>query len=154
MSDDVAERAPFVVPEGYEYVNWTRGFGRQIGPLYRRLVDGRITMGFHVDEHHTNGMQNAHGGMLMTFADMAWGQIVSVEMSVFWVTVRLTCDFLSSAKLGDWVEGGGEVLAREEGLFTIRGRVWAGERTLMSGTGLFKALEPRPPRPGEKAWRG
>jgi uncharacterized protein (TIGR00369 family) len=154
MSDDIAERVPYTVPEGFQVLDWRRGFGRQIGPLYRRVEKGRVTLGFHVDEHHTNGMGNAHGGMLMTFADMAWGQIVSVEMSAFWVTVRLTCDFLSSARLGEWVEGGGEVLRREGDLFAIRGRIWSGERTLITGTGLFKALESRPPRPGEKAYRG
>jgi acyl-coenzyme A thioesterase PaaI-like protein len=43
-------------------------------------------------------MTNAHGGMLMSFADMAWGHVVSVETSSYWVTVRLTLDFLSSAQ--------------------------------------------------------
>lgn len=152
MSDDVAERAPLEIPEGYEVLNWNRGFGRQIGPLYRRWDGAAVTLGFRVGEHHTNGMANAHGGMLMTFADMSWGQIISYEISHFWVTVRLTCDFLSSAKLGDWVEGTGDVLSREDKLYTIRGRIWCGDRLLMSGTGIFKAIEPRPPRPGEKAF--
>ncbi|MGE0046590.1 MAG: PaaI family thioesterase [Hyphomonadaceae bacterium] len=152
MSDDVAERIADPIPPGFELLDWRRGFGRQIGPLYHRIEGGRVTMGFHVDEHHTNGMQNAHGGMLMTFADMAWGRVVSVERSVFWVTVRLTCDFLSSAKLGDWVEGTGEILNEDGDLFTIRGRIWSGDRALMTGTGVFKALDARPPRPGEKAY--
>lgn len=153
MSDDVADRAPERVPEGYQPLPWHRGFGRAIGPLYRRLgPDGVNTMGLRVQEHHTNGMANAHGGMLMTLADMGWGNAVSVERSSFWVTVRLTCDFLSSAKLGDWVEAGGEVLNIDGDLFCVRGRVWAGERTLMTGIGLFKAIAPRDPRPGEKAF--
>ncbi|NWG53504.1 MAG: PaaI family thioesterase [Hydrogenophilaceae bacterium] len=150
MSDDVAERAPAAIPAGFELLDWTRGFGRQIGPLYRKLDETGVTMGFRVEEHHTNGMKNAHGGMLMSFADMAWGQVVSYELSHFWVTVRLMCDFLSAARLGDWVEGKGEVLSREDGLYSIRGRIWSAERTLITGTGLFKALEPRPPRKGEK----
>ena len=109
-------------------------------------------MGFWVQEHHANGMNNAHGGMLMTLADIGWGHVVSVERSSFWVTIRLTCDFLSSAKVGDWVEAGGEVLSIDGDLFSVRGRVWAGERTLMTGVGLFKSLNPREPRPGEKAF--
>lgn len=152
MSDDVAAPAQFEAPEGYELIDWSRGFGRQIGPLYRRSVGDRA-MAFRVEDHHTNGMRNAHGGMLMTFADMAWGHIVSVETSSYWVTVRLSCDFLSSAHLGDWVEGAGETLSSEDGLYQVRGRVWCGERTLISGMGVFKALRPRPPRPGEKAFK-
>lgn len=152
MSDDVAAPAQYDIPEGYVALDWRRGFGRLIGPLYRRFHDGQGVMGFRVEEAHTNGMANAHGGMLMTFADMAWGHVVSVETSSYWVTVRLTCDFLSSARTGNWVEGAGEVLSRADELYLVRGQVWCGERVLMTGTGVFKPIAPRPPRPGEKAY--
>lgn len=152
MSDDLAPPTALEIPEGYQILDLHRGFPRVIGPLFRRDVSGVFTMGFRVEERHTNGMKNAHGGMLMSFADMAWGHVVSVELSSYWVTVRLTCDFLSSAHMGDWVEGGGEVLSVENDLFLVRGRVWAGDRTLMTGTGVFKPIERREPRPGEKAY--
>ncbi|MBS0384442.1 MAG: PaaI family thioesterase [Proteobacteria bacterium] len=154
MSDDVAAPAEFEPPPGYTPLEWRRGFARQISPLYRRGQNGAFTMGFRVEEHHTNGMSNAHGGMLMTFADMSWGHTVSVETSSYWVTVRLTCDFLSSAHLGDWVEGGGEVLSTADDLYVIRGRVWCGDRTLITGSGVFKPVQRRDPRPGERAFRG
>jgi acyl-coenzyme A thioesterase PaaI-like protein len=153
MSDDVAAPAEFEPPPGYTPLEWRRGFARQISPLYRRAHNGAFTMGFRVEEHHTNGMSNAHGGMLMTFADMAWGHVVSVETSSYWVTVRLTCDFLSSAHLGEWIEGGGEVLSTADDLYVVRGRVWCGDRALITGTGLFKPIQRRDPRPGEKAFR-
>lgn len=151
MSDDVS--APAEIPEGYIALDWRRGFAGQIGPLYRRLDSSGVTMGFRVDERHTNGMLNAHGGMLMSLADMAWGHVVSVETSSYWVTVRLTCDFLSAAKMGDWIEAGGETLSVEDGLYIVRGRVWCGENTLMTGVGIFKPLKRREPRKGEKAFR-
>jgi hypothetical protein len=34
----------------------------------------------------------------------------------------------------------------------VRGRVWVAERTIMTGTGVFKAIEKREPRPGEKLY--
>jgi acyl-coenzyme A thioesterase PaaI-like protein len=91
--------------------------------------------------------------MLMGFADVAFGHVVSVERSTWWVTVRLTCDFLFGAQLGEFVEGSGEILGETGGLFTVRGRIWVGERTIMTGMGVFKAIEERPPRPGEKAFK-
>jgi acyl-coenzyme A thioesterase PaaI-like protein len=91
--------------------------------------------------------------MLMSFADMAWGRIISLRRSYSWVTVRLMCDFLSGAKLGDWVEGEGELIGEEDLLFTVRGRIWTGDRVLITGTGIFKALAPRKPRPGELAYK-
>ncbi len=153
MSDDIVPHDDIRAPAGFEPMAWRRGFGRAVGPLYRREDAAGGVTGFRVEEHHTNGMMNAHGGMLMTFADMAWGHAVSVECSAMWVTVRLTCDFLSAAKLGDWVEGAGEILSREDDLFTVRGRIWCADRTLMTGVGVFKTLAPRAPRPGEKAYR-
>jgi len=155
MSDDVSAPNDWEPPEGYEPLDWRRGFGRLAGPLYRKTWDdGRRTMGFLVQEHHANGMANAHGGMLMTLADVAWGHIISVEKSSYWVTVRLACDFLSSARMGEWVEGGSEILSVEDDLYTVRGRIWCGDRTLMTGMGIFKAIAKREPIPGEKAWTG
>lgn len=154
MSDDLSAPVEFEVPEGFQLMSWRRGFVRQIGPVYRKLENGASIMGFRVEEQHTNGMSNAHGGMLMSFADMAWGQIVSIETSSYWVTVRLTLDFLSSARLDDWVEGAGEVVSTADGLFVVRGRIWCGDRTLVTGTGIFKPIAKRDPRPGEKAFAG
>ena len=153
MSDDVEAAAPRPVPDGFVDWGWRRGFGGQCGPLYsREMADYRRVMGFRVDEHHTNGMKAAHGGMLMTFADIAWGNMVSVERSSFWVTIKLTCEFLSSARLGEWVEGGGEVLHVVDDVFTVSGKVWVDDRLVLTGSGVFKALAPRDPRPGEKAF--
>jgi len=147
MSDDLTRNQTFDVPDGYEPLPWHRGFGRQVGPLYqRRASDGRIeTRAFRVEEHHTNGMMNAHGGMLMTFADMAWGTAVETNDDTWWVTIRLVCDFLSGAKHGEWIEGAGEVISDTDGVHTVKGRIWSGDRTLMTGTGVFKVIEQRDP---------
>lgn len=154
MSDDRVPEPSFTPPDGYRIIDWTRGFGRLMGPLYERADgDGGYARAFLVEERHTNGMRNAHGGMLMSFADMAFGHVVSVEASTWWVTVRLLCDFQSSARLGEFVEGSAQILGVEDDLYTVRGRVWAGDRTILTGTGVFKAIEPRPPRPGEKAFK-
>ena len=144
MSDELTPSQSHVIPEGYSLLNWHRGFGRQIGPLYEHNGPTEYRRAFLVEEHHTNGMMNAHGGMIMTFADMAWGHAVSTGDSLWWVTVRMTCDFLSSARLGEWVEGSGEVVLKQDDLYTVRGRIWCGDRTIMTGTGIFKVIEQRP----------
>ncbi len=142
MSDDLTANQTSEVPAGFEVLPWHRGFGRQVGPLYdKRLPGGGYIRAFRVEEHHTNGMMNAHGGMLMTFADMAWGHVVDAGPDHWWVTVRLVCDFVSGARHGDWVEGTGEVVGVQGDLHTVRGRIWCGERTLMTGTGTFKLLK-------------
>ncbi|MEQ8282482.1 MAG: PaaI family thioesterase [Parvibaculum sp.] len=145
MTDDLLEENSIALPEGYQNLNWFHGFGRQIGPLYEKTeVDGRYTRAFLVQEHHTNGMGNCHGGMLMAFADMAFGHAITMEVHRYWVTVRLLTDFLSGAKIGEWVEGTAEVVGREDDFFTVQGRIWSGDRTIMTGTAVFKALSERP----------
>lgn len=141
MADDLLHTQTSDVPEGFAPLPWHRGFGRMVGPLYEKTTeDGGYVRAFRVEEHHTNGMSNAHGGMLMTFADTAWGHVVDAGQDHWWVTVRLLCDFLSSAALGEWVEGTGVIEGVCGDLYTVRGRVWCGERTLLTGTGTFKVL--------------
>jgi hypothetical protein len=79
-------------------------------------------------------------------ADMALGHAISLEENRYWVTVRMVTDFVEAAAVGDWVEGTGVITGREDDLFTVTGRIWCGDRTVMSATGVFKALGARPPR--------
>ena len=148
MTDDLLDDEAPPIPSGFQRMDWFRGFGRQIGPLYEKLGPGeKYTRAFLVCEHHTNGMMNCHGGMLMAFADTAFGHAVSMRArDHYWVTIRLLTDFLSAAKLGDWVEGTGEVVGVDDDVYTVKGRIWCGDRTVMTGTGIFKTLGKRPPR--------
>jgi len=147
MTDDLLEESQLSVPEGFRRMEWFTGFGRQIGPLYYKdNDDGSYVRAFPVCEHHTNGMGNCHGGMLMAFADMAFGHAITRQVNRYWVTVRLLTDFLSSAKQGEWVEGAAEVVGAEDDFYSVKGRIWVGDRTIMTGTGLFKALGERPPK--------
>jgi acyl-coenzyme A thioesterase PaaI-like protein len=131
-------------PEGYSLIEWRSGFGTVAGPFYeRRGGDFGYARAFRVGAHQTNGMGNAHGGMLLTFADMAFGHAVRMRRNLWWVTVRLTCDFLSSARVGEWVEGAAEIVAEESDLFGVRGRLWVGDRTVLTGQGLFKGIAAR-----------
>lgn len=148
MTDDLLEESSFRLPDGYQPMNWVRGFGRQVGPLYERInADGSYTRAFLVQEHHTNGMGNCHGGMLMTFADVAFGHVVSLAENRHWVTVRLLTDFLSGAKVGEWIEGTGEITGRDGDFYNVHGRIWCGDRTIMTGTGIFKTLGMRAAKP-------
>jgi len=154
MSDDLTPLQAAVVPDGYVINLWQRGFGRTVGPVYstRDEANNEI-MAFRVEEHHANGMNNCHGGMLMSFADMAWGRVISNQREIGWVTVRLTTDFLSGAQMGDWVEGGSEIVSEQDDIFTVRGKIWCGDRLLMTGSGVFKGLRNIKRTPGDRQAR-
>jgi acyl-coenzyme A thioesterase PaaI-like protein len=72
------------VPADFDVTTWRGGFGNQVGPIYQRFSDdGTWARGFLVTEKHTNGFENCHGGMLMAFADMAFGSVVTYELHRF-----------------------------------------------------------------------
>jgi uncharacterized protein (TIGR00369 family) len=145
MTDDLLDEEKFTIPAGFQLMQWSRGFGRTIGPFYERTEkDGGFMRAFLVAEHHTNGMQNCHGGMLMAFADTVWGHSISTRKSHYWVTVRMLTDFVSAARLGEWVEGTSELVASDSDMYTVKGRIWTGDRTIMTGTGVFKSIGARP----------
>ena len=156
MSDDLTEVQTAIVPDGFVINLWNRGFGRTVGPFYssRDEASGDEVMAFRVEEHHANGMNNCHGGMLMSFADMAWGRVISNKREIGWVTVRLTTDFLSGAHMGDWVEGTSDVITEQDDVFTVRGRIWCGDRTLITGTGIYKGIRSISRKAGEREARG
>lgn len=145
MTDTAATPSDFVVPDGYVRREWNKGFGNQIGPVYERMRDdGDYSLAFPVMEHHTNGMNVCHGGMLMAFADLSFGRVISVQRLQYWVTVRLLTDFISSARVGDWVEGKASIDGEEDGFVSATGRLWVGDRTILTGSGLFKCMGARP----------
>ncbi len=158
MTDQQTLDSPAGIPDGFVVSPWRGGFGPLVGPIYEKVSADRKTWarGFLVEEKHTNGMNNCHGGMLMAFADMAFGSAVTYGLGRYWVTVRLVTDFVSGASLGDFVRGSAEVAGVEDDFITVRGQIWTGAdspeapegRMLMTGTGLFKALGERPGRAG------
>jgi uncharacterized protein (TIGR00369 family) len=139
LKDFTTELEP---PPGFKRLTWDTGFFGQIGPLFYRRREGQAgVMGFRIEPHHTNNMGFCHGGMLVTFADMAWGVAMNPkDKTEAFVTARLTCDFLGSGKIGDFVEGHGELLNRQDGLSTVSGRLVVGDSVIMTGVALFKSI--------------
>ena len=138
-------------PKAIPFFPGTAVLAVRSAPCLKKRDETGIWRGFRVEEYHTNGMLNAHGGMLMTFADMSWGAAVEKDEDTWWVTVRLMCDFLSGAPKGSFVEGKGEVVGRQDDVFTVEGKIWTRKKLIMRGTGVFKVIARRPGLPGRGA---
>lgn len=129
------------IPEGYTANAAAEGYDHTVGPIYaRRNGPGPKTMGFRIEKRHVNGRGDCHGGMLVGFADISWGMPLWGLYDAGWATIRLMTDFLSNTTEGAWVEGSSELLKRQGDLFTVRGRIWSGERTLLTGTAVYKGM--------------
>lgn len=75
-------------------------------PLYSRKTEGAVVLGLHAGAPHTNSRGMVHGGLISALADNAMGLSCSQTLGgeARLVTVNLTLDFLSAAKLGQWLE--------------------------------------------------
>ncbi len=111
------------------------------GPLFARFEDGRLSMGFRVEERHTNPMKMCHGGMLSTFADMLMPMATIYQGGGerrFLPTISLQVDFLAPAPLGAWVEGTGDLLRSTRNMVFAQGLVTADGTPALRVSGIFK----------------
>lgn len=118
-------------------------FDQVVGPFYFRPdPDGRMRCAFRADQKHMNAGGRMHGGCLMTFADIALFQTAYQEMEgSSGVTVQLDSTFVDAARVGDLVEATGEVVRAGGSLIFVRGQITAGDRTLMTFSGVIKKFD-------------
>lgn len=125
-----------------------------LGPVYlREETDGRLTLGLRLAPCHGNILGIAHGGMLLTFADSAIGvnlgraqQRRDPRQAI--VTASLSSDFLSAARIGDWLEA--RVTVRKSGRQLAFGEclLVVGERAILRASAVFSVIDRPLPREG------
>lgn len=118
------------------------GFEDHVGPIYHnRTPEGRMRFGFRCLRHHINPQGVVHGGMLVTFIDHVLGGLVWYRIGKKpCLTVSLNCDFVASAKQGDWVEGQGELVRQGKSLVFVRGLLTANDRAVLRASGIWKII--------------
>lgn len=128
-------------PEGYRIYWSSSPFSSQHGPYYQRFEGRRSYRGFRVRHNHCNSAGILHGGMLVSFIDALMGLAVWRHMRIMPLTMRLTTDFISIARPGDWVEGMAEVTDDQDGVVFVGGKVSCGARTVLTAHGLFAQMK-------------
>src|SRR4051794_19250622 len=94
-------------PPGFEPLFRTSPFLETVGPLfYRRDPERGLIIGLRIAGKHANARGIAHGGLLVTLADIALGYRTAFgqDPPASLITANLTADFAGAAKIGDWVE--------------------------------------------------
>jgi uncharacterized protein (TIGR00369 family) len=136
-----AEEPP---PAGFEPYAEPSGFLERIGPLLQRRTDAGVVFGIRIADHHCNRRGLAHGGLVVTLADVALGKAGEwfSQPPVSLLTASLTVDFYGAARRGDWLEAKTDVIrvgrqvafgncylrvadklvARASGIFNVRAR--------------------------------
>ncbi len=94
------------VPAGFEPLFRTSPFLEMLGPFFYRRMENALVIGLRVEDKHTNARGTAHGGLLLTLADIALGYTAafSVDPPLSLTTANISTDFAGYARIGDWVE--------------------------------------------------
>ncbi len=121
------------------------GFGELVGPIWmRHEADGHPVFGFEVQAKHANKHRIVHGGMLLTFADHAFGStVVDAINGAACVTLQLNAHFVAPVLMGQFVEARAEVVKRTRSVAFVRGRLTVQHREVMSADGIWKILGER-----------
>jgi len=128
------------IPEGFEAFDEPGTYIGMVGPLYRRREGDRVVLCLPIERRHTNPMGTAHGGLLMTLADLALGMNVcaAIGHDVPVPTVQLSCSLIAAAKEGETVFGEAEVDRITRTFAFVSGVLRAEGRVLLRATAVFR----------------
>jgi uncharacterized protein (TIGR00369 family) len=112
-----------------------------VGPVFEHGVKGARRFALRIDERHVNMRGVIHGGMLMTFADLALGQAVwDATDNAACVTLGMQTQFLKPARAGEIVEVLPELVRKTRSLVFMRGDFKVGEETIFTAASIWKLL--------------
>ena len=124
---------------GWEAVD-DSGFIGLVGPLHRRAWGDYDEYGFVAEPKHANLNNVVQGGMLMTFADRAFGRTAWQVAGRSTATIQFDMQFVSAAQIGEFIETQPEVVRRTSALVFMRGTLFTGSRIVATAHGVWKIL--------------
>ncbi len=118
-------------------------FNATAGPYWvRQEANGRMAGLLSEDGHGNGHVGTVHGGVLMTFADIALGiGVVDAANTRDCVTLQLQMQFVAAAKIGSFLTCKPELVRCTSQIVFMRGLIMAGERTVASADGMWKLLD-------------
>jgi uncharacterized protein (TIGR00369 family) len=110
-----------------------------IGPLYSRGEGKDLVLGLRVEAKHCNARGTIHGGILATVADVALGYTMAFASTppTSLVTASMTLDFAGTAKIGDWLEAGVDILKQGSRLAFANCYITVGEQRIVRASAVF-----------------
>jgi uncharacterized protein (TIGR00369 family) len=134
-------------PEGFVPISHTNPFGAGIGPIYEREAiyehgeSGTFVRGLFVRPELSNSAGIAHGGVLMTFADIVLARGVMQQIGGMAVTVRMVSDFMAPVLVGAWLEGRADVSKVTRSLAFVSGELSVKGKVVFTAQATFKPLK-------------
>lgn len=140
---------PHLVTDG-PYAGWMRWRGAPdgrfsdtaLGPFwFRDEAGGEVRCRVETGRQHTNGADFIHGGMMMTFADMAYFAIAWCNLeTVMAVTLTATFEFMGAAKPGQPIDAVGRVMKETGKLIFVHCRIEQNGDILATSSATLRKL--------------
>lgn len=131
-------------PEGFRHYAVSGPYSTRNGPQYEyREENGIYRRGMRVRQRHCNGAGVVHGGCLMAFMDGVMGYTAWTAAKGPTLTIRMTSDFLSIARPGDWLEGQATITRATDSVVFLDGRLYVGKRDVFTAKAVFKVMRGR-----------
>lgn len=114
-------------------------FSERVGPLYLSSRDSGPVIGVRIESHHTNRLGCAHGGLLMTVADVALSRAVREHLpsGATLATADLHIAFLEGLSQDEWLEAVPSVDRIGRALIHGSCLLRCGERNVARAMGTF-----------------
>ena len=129
-----------LIPEGFRKLDVSDDFVGLIGPLWFKAEGERLRVGLPLEARHGNPMGWAHGGLLVTVADMVMGAGSGHVTGIRWPhpTISLSTEFVRGAKLGQWLEGSARSARRTINFCFCSCDLVCGGEIVLVASGVFK----------------
>lgn len=110
-------------------------------PLYMRRADERFILALRIDTPHCNARGLLHGGVISALADNAMGLSCVLQLqNTSALTINLSVDFLSTGKVGQWLEVRAAPTRLGQTLAFADARVFADAALIARASGTFRVL--------------
>lgn len=134
-------------PAGFVPIPMGTGFNVLMGPLFARVIDGRVRIGMRIGRRHINPHDTCHGGILASFADI---QVYAAQFdprlkNTLLPTMHLGIDFLAPVLLGDWMEADTDLLRVSKTAVFLQSVGRVDGKPVFRSSGIYKLSGGTPP---------
>ena len=129
-------------PAGFQRLTTHGAFLSRVGQIFIREagVDTRAALATRVEREQSNSEGFAHGGFLLTFANVALSLATDSDL------LSVSAEFLRPARLSSWIVAEVHVQKASRSLIFADATVTTGDSVILQAHGLYRPRESRAPR--------
>ena len=130
------------IPEGFQRQTRQSPLTDPWEPIYSKQTPDAIILGLRLDTPHTNARGFVHGGLIAALTDKAMGHSCGHKLrgAHSLVTVSMSIDFISSARIGQWLTVETDVIKTGSTICFARCLVKADDAVIARANGTFRVL--------------